>query len=110
MNLPINIRELKPDQQVLIELLKEQLLRDLSKVGIATFPDTQLTRWISELAQLLQQLEKEHQLDQFLYLVDLPENWSRVIQHSSDPFENLAEAVLQREWQKVYCRKMHTHK
>lgn len=110
MNLPTNIRELKPDQQVLIELLKEQVMRDLSKVGISAFPETELTRWISELAVLLRKLEQEHQLDQFLYLVDLPENWSRTIQLSNDPFEVLAEAVLQREWQKVYWRKMHAGK
>lgn len=92
----------------LIRLLKEQVERDLMKTGEQQELSLQLSNWFEELGEILHKLEQTGQLDQFLYTVDLPENWSKEIRSTLNPFEELAEAVLQREWQKVYLRKMYS--
>lgn len=108
MNIPTNFHDLTPQNVDLIGLLKEQVERDLMKIGIQLELSTQHRNWFSELSDILRKLEQTGQLNQFLYTVDLPENWSKEIQSTNDPFQELAEAVLQREWQKVYLRKMYS--
>lgn len=106
--LPKNIRGLTFSHQELITLLKEQLEKDFLKMGVEIkgFNLNSLDEWIIDLTKELKQLEHRHSLQQFLYIVDLPESLSNQILGSIDPLPELAEAVLQREWQKVYFRKM----
>jgi hypothetical protein len=103
--LPEKINELNSSNHKFIVALKEQVNKDLAKVGNFGFEtsDFQLNEWITVLASVLNRMN-DHELDQFLYVVDLPENWSRHLKQSENPVEQLSEAVLQREWQKIYFR------
>jgi|SRR6218665_590813 len=104
-DIPEKIFDIKPSALEFISILKTQLNKDLAKVGNHQFSgkDVAPKQWIGELSELLLKLN-EHELNQFLYVVDLPENWSRNILVSENPNEQLAEAILQREWQKIFFR------
>jgi len=103
--LPENINELNPSNLQLIIALKEQISNDLAKVGNYSFEDNgfRVENWVSRLSDVLSKMN-DHELNHFQYVVDLPENWSKDIRASDNPITELAKAILQREWQKVYFR------
>ena len=105
--LPAKIFDIKPGSVEYILALKEQINRDLSKVGNYEFitENSFPKDWINLFSEIIKKLT-ENELNQLLYVVDLPENWSEDLRQSESPYVSLAEAILQREWQKVYFRKM----
>ncbi len=103
--LPEKIFDINPSSNDYILALKTQINKDLQKVGNHEFTANEFEPklWIELLSQLLETLN-EQELNQLLYVVDLPENWSRQIFISDNPNQQFAEAILQREWQKIFFR------
>lgn len=104
-NLPKNIFDLDSGLQQYLDALKDQINKDLQKVGNYEFQTSviEVKRWIPNLSETIRKLS-DNELNQLLYVVDLPENWSKNIFVSENPFDQLAEAILQREWSKIYFR------
>lgn len=104
-NLPENIFDLDSGLQQYLDALKVQINKDLQKVGNYQFQTSaiEVKLWIPVLSLLIRKLS-DNELNQLLYVVDLPENWSKNILVSEDPLEQLAEAILKREWAKIYFR------
>lgn len=102
---PSDLHELSPSHTKWVTLLEQQLEKDLLKCGITfSFPEnTPFSQWIAAFGTYLAALS-DATLQQLLYVVDLPENWSKHLMHSEHPNHMLAEAILQREWQKVVFR------
>jgi len=105
MELPEKIFDIKSSSEEYISALKAQLNKDLAKVGDHQFSANNFEpkRWIIQFSEILVSL-KPDELQQLLYVVDLPENWSKQILQSENANEQLAEAILQREWQKIFFR------
>lgn len=87
-------------------LLKEQIEKDFQRIGNISFElDTsEPVKWIDTIVDACESLDRSNQLENFLYIVDLPENWSNDLKQSSDYYSDLAYALLQREWAKIYYR------
>lgn len=96
-------------QEVVLEQLFQQLKKDFERVGIqlnftiANDPK----KWIADISTCLKSID-DQQMNQLLYLIDLPEIWSKNMQSSNDPFDNLAEGILYRELVKVYYRQIYS--
>jgi hypothetical protein len=91
--------------EVVLEQLFLQLTKDFERVGL--YLDFQLDKeprlWIPQVSQLLSKLE-DYQLNQLLYIIDLPEKWSSNMKNSSNVNDQLAEGILYRELVKIYYR------
>ena len=87
-------------------LLKEQVEKDFQRIGSLSLEleGSKLDSWIETIRKACEKLDNSNQLDNFLYIVDLPENWSNDLKLSSDYYTDLAYAILQREWAKIYYR------
>jgi hypothetical protein len=91
--------------EIVIQKLHEQLAKDFDRIGK---PFTAIDKeapndWIVLLAKVLSKLTTE-ELDQLLYVIDLPENWSRQLTADSTNFLDMAEAILYRELTKIYFK------
>lgn len=88
------------------ELTLQQLIKDANLCGIewiSTALPTDHDSWIGMIYENLLSMEKQNPeyLTRFLYRVDLPE---KAFLQSPFPSENMAEAVLKREFMKVWFK------
>ncbi len=93
-----------------VEQTKQQIIKDAS--GLCDVPSfeidfekpliSQFINWIDAIQQSIR--DSGNTVDQFYYIVDLPEKEVRKIQVDSSSALN--ELILYREAQKVYLRKM----
>ena len=105
-SIPKDFFELQASNARYWTLLKEQVEKDFQRIGsiFLELEQHQLSSWIETIRTACEKLDKSNQLDNFLYIVDLPENWSNNLKLSSDYYTDLAYAILQREWVKIYYR------
>jgi hypothetical protein len=91
--------------EIVIQKLHEQLAKDFDRIGkpFAAIDKEAPNDWIVLLAKVLSKLSTE-ELNQLLYVIDLPENWSRQLTAEGDDFQGLSEAILYRELTKIYFK------
>ncbi len=91
--------------EIVIQKLHEQLAKDFDRIGkpFAAIDKEAPSDWIVLLAKVLSKLTTE-ELNQLLYVIDLPENWSRQLTAERDDYQGLAEAILYRELTKIYFK------
>ncbi len=87
-------------------LLKEQIEKDFQRIGSQEIDlDTSNTaNWIKQISDICSSLDQSNQLENLLYLIDLPENWSANLKLSDNYYSDLSHAIIQREWVKIYYR------
>ena len=83
--------------------IKAQLIRDFQRSGINDFKLSSPipSEWNAEIQNILKKLQPV-ELQQLLYIVDIPERILFQSQESEHEFFYLSNAILQRELLKVY--------
>lgn len=91
--------------EIVIQKLHEQLAKDFDRIGkpFAAIDKEAPNDWIILLAKVISLLSTE-ELNQLLYVIDLPENWSKQLNKDAAAFHLLAEAILYRELTKIYFK------
>ena len=91
--------------EIVIQKLHEQLAKDFDRIGkpFAAIDKEDTSEWIPLLATVISLLTAE-ELNQLLYVIDLPENWSKQLSEDVAAFHLLAEAILYRELTKIYFK------
>ena len=91
--------------EIVIQKLHEQLAKDFDRIGkpFAAIDKEDPSEWIPLLATVISLLTAE-ELNQLLYVIDLPENWSKQLSEDVAAFHLLAEAILYRELTKTYFK------
>jgi hypothetical protein len=91
--------------EIVIQKLHEQLAKDFDRIGkpFAAIDKEDPSEWIPLLATVISLLTAE-ELNQLLYVIDLPENWSKQLSEDVAAFHLLAEAILYRELTKIYFK------
>lgn len=91
--------------EIVVQKLYEQLAKDFDQIGkpFAAIDNEAPNEWIDLLAKVLSKLTAE-EMNQLLYVIDLPENWSRQLTAGRTDFLELAEAILYRELTKIYFK------
>lgn len=96
---------LQLSNELIIQKLHEQLTKDFDRIGkpFAAIDKEDPSEWIPLLATVISLLTAE-ELNQLLYVIDLPENWSKQLSEDVAAFHLLAEAILYRELTKIYFK------
>ena len=104
--IPKDFFELRASNAKYWALLKEQVEKDFQRIGsiVLELDSSNHDNWIETIRKACERLDNSNQLDNFLYIVDLPENWSNDLKLSSHYYTDLAYAILRREWVEIYYR------
>jgi hypothetical protein len=96
---------LQLSNELIIQKLHEQLTKDFDRIGkpFGSIDKEDPSDWIPLLAKTISKLAAD-ELNQLLYVIDLPENWSKQLNEDLADFHLLAEAILYRELTKIYFK------